>query len=71
MTDNNNKRTTFNIQYKGVWLDVDVKRGISMLDDKHWVYTLEVRHADETITDILDALALSQIDRIIEEELNK
>ena len=63
-------KTTFNIQYKGVWLDVDVKRGRSALDGKHWVYTQEVRHADETITDILGPLALSQIDHIIEKELN-
>lgn len=65
------QRTTFNIEYKGVWLDVDVKRGISRIDGKHWVYTQEVRHADETITDILDPLAMSQIDHIVEKELNK
>lgn len=64
------QRTTFNIQYKGIWLDVDVKRGVSRLDGKHWVHTQEVRHADENITDILDALAMSQIDHIIEKELN-
>ena len=64
-------KTTFNIQYKGVWLDVNVKRGKSALDGKHWAYTREVRHADETITDILDPLALSQIDRIVEKELNQ
>lgn len=64
-------RTTFNIQYKGVWLDVDVKRGVSRLDGKHWAHTLEVRHADETITDILDPLAMSQIDHIVEKELNQ
>jgi hypothetical protein len=65
------QRTTFNIQYKGIWLDVDVKRGQSALDGKHWVYTQEVRHADENITPLLSALEFSQIDRIIEEELNK
>ena len=65
------QRTTFNIQYKGIWLDVDVKRGHSALDGRHWVYTQEVRHADEDITPILSALEFSQIDRIIEEELNK
>ena len=64
------QRTTFNIQYKGIWLDVDVKRGQSALDGRHWVYTQEVRHADEDITPILSALEFSQIDRIIEEELN-
>lgn len=64
-------RTTFNIEYKGIWLDVDVKRGISRLDGKHWVHTQEVRHADETITAILDPLAMSQIDHIVEKELNK
>ena len=63
-------RTTFNIQYKGVWLDVDVKRGISRIDGKHWVHTQEVRHADETITGLLDPLAMSQIDHIVEKELN-
>ena len=64
------KQVTFNIQYKGIWLDVDVKRGQSALDGKHWVYTQEVRHADENITPLLSALEFSQIDRIIEEELN-
>ena len=64
------QRTTFNIQYKGIWLDVDVKRGQSAIDGRHWVYTQEVRHADEDITPILSALEFSQIDRIIEEELN-
>ena len=64
------QQTTFNIEYKGVWLDVDVKRGISRIDGKHWVHTQEVRHADETITDILDPLAMSQIDHIVEKELN-
>ena len=62
-------RTTFNIEYNGVWLDVDVKRGISRLDGKHLVHPLEVRHADENITDILVALALVQIAHIIEKEL--
>lgn len=65
------QQTTFNIEYKGVWLDVDVKRGISRIDGKHWVHTQEVRHADETITAILDPLAMSQIDHIVEKELNK
>ena len=64
-------RTTFNIEYKGIWLDVDVKRGQSALDGKHWVYTQEVRHADENITPILSALEFSQIDHVIEKELNK
>lgn len=64
------QRTTFNIQYKGVWLDVDVKRGQSAIDGRHWVYTQEVRHADEDITPILSALEFSQIDHIIEKELN-
>ena len=63
-------QTTFNIQYKGIWLDVDVKQGVSRLDGKHWVHTQGVRHADEDITPILSALEFSQIDRIIEEELN-
>ena len=64
------KQVTFNIQYKGIWLDVDVKRGQSALDGKHWVYTQEVRHADENITPLLSALEFSQIDHIIEKELN-
>lgn len=64
-------KTTFNIQHKGIWLDVDVKRGVSKLDGRHWVYTQEVRHADEDITPILSALEFSQIDHIIEKELNK
>ena len=64
------QRTTFNIQYKGIWLDVDVKRGQSTLDGKHWVYTQEVRHADENITPLLSALEFSHIDHIIEKELN-
>jgi len=63
-------KTTFSIKYKGVGLDVDVKRGKSMLDGRHWVYTQQVRHAGDTITDILDPLAMCQIDRIVEEELN-
>lgn len=65
------QRVVFNIEYKGIWLEVHVKRGISRIDGKHWVHTQEVRHADETITDILDPLAMSQIDHIVEKELNK
>ena len=65
------QRVVFNIEYKGIWLEVHVKRGQSALDGKHWVYTQEVKHADENITPILSALEFSQIDHVIEKELNK
>lgn len=64
------QRVVFNIEYKGIWLEVHVKRGQSALDGKHWVYTQEVKHADENITPIMSALEFSQIDHIIEQELN-
>jgi hypothetical protein len=60
----------FNIQYRGIELTVDVNRGVSKLDGKHWVDTQEVWHCGKIITALLGPLELCQIERIIAKELN-
>jgi len=64
-------KATFNVEYKGVRLAVDVNQWVSKLDNSYWVDTQEVWHGGEKITEILDPLTFCRLEQIIKEELNK